>query len=121
MQPADHRRHRPGAGGGTLLDETVVAVVSEMGRTPKLNGEGGKDHWPVTSALVLGAGVAGGRVLGGTDDNLDAVPTDLSTGAPAGDGSPIDYTSFTAGVLSLVGVDPSIHLPNAEPLHALRA
>ncbi|HMJ16643.1 MAG TPA: DUF1501 domain-containing protein, partial [Polyangiaceae bacterium] len=42
-----------------LLSRTVVVVLSEMGRTPKLNAGGGKDHWPVTSALVFGAGVRG--------------------------------------------------------------
>ncbi len=117
----DELSSRPGVAGGTLLDETVVAVVSEMGRTPKLNGEGGKDHWPVTSAMVLGGGVSGGRVLGGTDDTLDALPTDLDTGVVQGDGSPIDYSSFSAGILELIGVDASAHLPNAEPLHALGA
>src|SRR5262249_48705796 len=41
--------------GSKLIDETVVVAVSEMGRTPKLNADKGKDHWPVTSAMVFGA------------------------------------------------------------------
>lgn len=113
---------RPGKhGGGSLLDETVVAVVSEMGRTPKLNAGGGKDHWPVTSALVLGGGLPGGRVLGGTTDTLAARPMDLGTGASAESGVQLQYGNFAAGLLAALGVEPGDHLPNAEPFHALGA
>jgi uncharacterized protein (DUF1501 family) len=108
------------ASGSSLLDETVVAVVSEMSRTPKLNPANGKDHWPVTSAMVLGAGVAGGRVLGATDDLAAPLTIDLATGQL--DGSQhLDYDNFVAGVLNLVGVDATEHLPGSEPLHALQA
>lgn len=106
--------------GGSLLDETVIAVVSEMGRTPLLNAAGGKDHWPITSALVLGGGLPGGRVLGATDDALSGRPIDLVTGAPSEGGTTLAYGNFAAGLLEAVGVDASVHLPNAEPLHALR-
>ncbi len=112
---------RPGsAPGSRMIDETVVVVVSEMGRTPKLNSNQGKDHWPVTSALVLGSGVAGGRVIGSTDDRLGSVGLDLATGAPETDGASLQYASFATGVLSLVGVDPTEHL-QAAPLDALQA
>jgi uncharacterized protein (DUF1501 family) len=109
------------ATGARLLDETVVAVVSEMSRTPKLNPAGGKDHWPSTSALVLGAGVAGGRVLGATDDLAAPVKVDLATGRPDGAAQHLDYDNFVAGVLNLVGVDAAEHLPGSEPLDALQA
>jgi hypothetical protein len=113
---------RPGKhGGGSLLDETVVAVVSEMGRTPKLNASNGKDHWPVTSAMVLGGGLPGGRVLGGTTDTLAARPMDLVTGASTESGVQLQYGNFAAGLLAALGVDPEDHLPNAEPFHALGA
>jgi uncharacterized protein (DUF1501 family) len=118
----DQLAAKPGkAGGATLLDETVVAVVSEMGRTPLLNMTGGKDHWPVTSALLLGGGLAGGRILGGTTDLLAARAVDLATGMPSDGGKQLQYSNFAAGLLAAVGVDPAVHLPNAEPLHALRA
>lgn len=111
---------RPGAASGNaLIDETLVVVVSEMGRTPMHNEQGGKDHWPVTSALVIGGGVAGGRVLGGTDAMLQGQTVDLQTGAPAADGSALQYGNFAAGILALAGVDPGAYLPNSEPLHAL--
>ena len=112
----------PGSAAGTMLiDETVVVVVSEMSRTPKLNATGGKDHWPVTSALVMGAGVAGGRVIGASNDTLEGATIDLVSGNPTGDGVQLQYGNLAAGLLHLVGVDPSIHLPNSEPLHALMA
>jgi uncharacterized protein (DUF1501 family) len=95
--------------------------VSEMGRTPLLNATGGKDHWPVTSALLLGGGVPGGRVLGGTTDLLAARSVDLATGMPAQGGKQLQYSNFAAGLLAAVGVDPAVYLPNAEPLHALHA
>lgn len=104
-----------------LLDDTVVVVASEMGRTPRLNSSMGKDHWPVTSALVLGAGVAGGRVVGATTDALDAAPVDFSTGAVDPKGRPITYADLAAGLLKLVGVDPSAHILNGEPLDAISA
>jgi hypothetical protein len=74
----------------------------------------------VTSAMVLGAGVAGGRVLGATDDLAAPMTLDLMTGQL--DGSQhLDYDNFVAGVLNLVGVDAGEHLPGSEPLHALQA
>jgi hypothetical protein len=104
-----------------LLDDTVVVVASEMGRTPRLNAAQGKDHWPVTSALVLGAGVAGGRVVGATTDALDAAPVDFTTGAVDPKGRPIAYADLAAGLLQHVGVDPSEFIPTGAPLDALSA
>ena len=63
-----------------IVDDTVVLVASEMGRTPRHNGEGGKDHWPWTSAMLVGAGVAGGRAYGQTDEWLQPAPIDLVSG-----------------------------------------
>lgn len=57
-----------------LLDETLVIVTGEFGRTPKINKDAGRDHWgPVMSLLLAGAGVKGGRVIGATD-NIAAYP-----------------------------------------------
>lgn len=104
-----------------LLDETLVVVVSEMGRTPKLNRDAGKDHWPVTSALVLGAGVRGNRVLGATGDGLEARTIELASGVPASDGKQLQAGNFVAGVLEAVGVDPAQYLPGVEPFRAFMA
>jgi uncharacterized protein (DUF1501 family) len=54
-----------------LSERLVIVVTSDFGRGPMYNNTGaagGKDHWPVTSALLMGPGIAGGRVIGATDD-----------------------------------------------------
>jgi len=89
-----------------LLQSTAVVVMSEMTRTPRLNDDNGKDHWPTTSALLLGSGLHGGRVFGGTDDNLDAQAVDLASGALTSGGTLLRYDHFAAGLLQWVGVDP---------------
>jgi hypothetical protein len=101
------------------LDRTVVVVMSEMGRTPKLNASGGKDHWPVTSAFVFGGGVAGGRLVGGSDDALGAKSIDLRTGAADASGKQVQTGNFVAGVLALAGVDAAPYLAGVEPIHAI--
>lgn len=70
----------PGANGQPLSERTRVLVLSEMGRQPVLNSQLGKDHWPITSALLVGSGVAGGRVIGATDDSLAPLPVHLASG-----------------------------------------
>lgn len=51
-----------------MLQETRVAVISDMGRTPRLNARGGRDHHKeVWTNLVAGAGIEGGTVIGGSD------------------------------------------------------
>lgn len=56
------------APGRTLLDETLVLVSGEFGRTPgPLNGQAGRDHFLRYTALLAGGGVRGGRVIGRTD------------------------------------------------------
>jgi hypothetical protein len=51
-----------------LLDSTLVVVVGEFGRTPRVNDKAGRDHWEhCYSALVAGGGVRGGRVVGESD------------------------------------------------------
>lgn len=119
----DELAARSGQNGGSMLDETVVAVVSEMGRTPRRNAAKGKDHWPVTSALVFGAGVSGGRTVGGTDDELQAMNVDLATGEARADGSgtQLQYTNLAAGILGLVGADASTYFPGSEAFDAIRA
>jgi uncharacterized protein (DUF1501 family) len=105
---------RPGRQAGTtMLDDTVVAVISEMSRTPRLAGDPahlGKGHWPLTSELVIGAGVAGGRVFGSTTPDMQGVVVDLATGAPLATGMQPMYSHFVAGVLALCGVDSTSHL-----------
>ncbi len=107
--------------GNKMIDETVVMVLSEMSRTPRLNGGSGKDHWPSTSCMVMGSGVAGNRAYGGTDDNQSARLVDLQSGQADDGGSPLMAENVIAAVLSIVGVSPATYLPDVEPLHALIA
>jgi uncharacterized protein (DUF1501 family) len=51
-----------------LLETTLVLVIGDFGRTPKVNFSGGRDHWPRSFSVALaGAGIQGGRVIGKTD------------------------------------------------------
>ena len=51
-----------------LLDSTLVCVISEFGRTPKVNKDAGRDHWPkVFSSILAGGGIKGGMTYGTTD------------------------------------------------------
>ncbi|MBI3822370.1 MAG: DUF1501 domain-containing protein [Planctomycetes bacterium] len=59
-----------------LLQETVVAVLSEFGRTPRLNGRGGRDHYPdAWTNFLAGGNIRGGQVIGSTD-RIGARPHD---------------------------------------------
>jgi uncharacterized protein (DUF1501 family) len=59
-----------------LLDETLVVCMAEFGRTPKMNGRAGRDHWgPVFSIAMAGGGVRGGVVYGASD-RLGAEPAE---------------------------------------------
>ena len=59
-----------------LRDQIVVVMQSEMGRTPTYNNNNGKDHWSIGSAMFLGAGIHGNRLVGATDDQQFLVPID---------------------------------------------
>ncbi len=51
-----------------MLDDTTVVAWGEFGRTPKINKDGGRDHWPnVSCALLAGGGMKTGQVIGATD------------------------------------------------------
>jgi hypothetical protein len=78
-----------------LLDETLVVVIGEFGRTPKINANGGRDHWgPVFSFALAGAGIRGGQVYGASDKQ----------GAyPAVD--PLRPHDLTATIFHLLGID----------------
>ena len=68
------------------LDETLIMVSTEFGRTPKINGTAGRDHWPkVFSVVLAGGGVKRGTIFGSSnavasepeDDPIE--PPDLAT------------------------------------------
>jgi len=56
-----------------IKDKLFIMVTSDFGRTPKYNTGAGKDHWNVTSVLLSGPGIRGGRVIGKTDEGHKAL------------------------------------------------
>ncbi|RME28443.1 MAG: DUF1501 domain-containing protein [Deltaproteobacteria bacterium] len=114
-------RTLPGSSGGSLADELVIVVLSEMGRMPLLNGARGKDHWTWTSAMVVGAGVAGGQVIGGFDEGLFGRGVDLESGAVV-DGNPTLLPGHLGATLLALGdVDPGAYVEGAEVIGAMLA
>jgi RNA polymerase sigma factor (sigma-70 family) len=61
-----------------LLEQTLIVWMGEFGRTPRINANGGRDHYPIAfSAVLAGAGVKGGQTIGKTSNdgfNVDARP-----------------------------------------------
>lgn len=87
-----------------LLDDTLVIVMGEFGRTPKLNSRGGRDHWPrVFSVVLAGGGVQGGQVIG-SSDRVGESPHD----------NPITPNDLACTIYTLLGVDPNLELHTAD-------
>jgi uncharacterized protein (DUF1501 family) len=87
-----------------LLDDTLVVLVGEFGRTPRISKGGtgvpGRDHWPSCySALLAGAGVRGGAVYGASDSTAAYVKDD-----------PVSLEDFTATLYTALGIDPATRL-----------
>ena len=78
-----------------LLDSTLVLVASEFGRTPKINNDAGRDHWPkVFSSVMAGGGIARGLSYG----KSDATATE-----PLED--PVSPENWAATIYNLLGID----------------
>lgn len=82
--------------GRGLLEETLVVVMGEFGRTPTINRSGGRDHWGnVFSVALAGGGVPGGIVIGASDDK-GAMPTER----------PVRPPDLAATIFRLLGIPP---------------
>lgn len=91
-----------------LLDETLVIVMGEFGRTPKLNTSAGRDHWPrVFSVLLAGAGIPGGQVIGSSDRSAES-PADR----------PVTPSDLAATIYQLLGIDSELtfHTTDGRPV-----
>jgi hypothetical protein len=87
-----------------LLGRTLVAAAGEFGRTPKVNKDGGRDHWGAAqSVLFAGGGATGGQVIGRTDKH-GAYPTDR----------PVSPEDFLATIHTALGVSPQAELHDRE-------
>ena len=94
-----------------LLDSTLVVMMGEFGRTPKINALGGRDHWPrAGSVLFAGGGVRGGQVIGETDA-YGETPAER----------PVRPEDIAYSMLKLLGVNPAkeYHTPSGRPLKIL--
>jgi hypothetical protein len=93
-----------------LQEDTLVVVMSEFGRTPRLNKDAGRDHWPEAQTILLaGAGIPGGSVHGSTD---------RFAAYPASD--PVTPPDLGQTILHLLGVpdDLVLHDPQGRPIRA---
>ena len=105
-----------------LLDTTLVVVMGEMGRSPKVNAKSGRDHWPQCGfSLLFGGGTKGGFVLGRTDAQA-AYPVDR----------PVSAGDMVATIYHLLGVTSGTTVPDlggrpvnishgGEPIHEVIA
>ncbi len=104
-----------------MLDDVTVLVWGEFGRTPRINQQGGRDHWPeVGPAMLFGGGVRGGCVIGQTDRLGGKVVS-----------RPVSYQEVFATIYNRLGIDvantvltdptgrPQFLLDSAEPIREL--
>jgi hypothetical protein len=91
-----------------LLDSTLVMVTTEFGRTPKINGTAGRDHYPkVFSIMLAGGGVKRGNIHGASD---------ATGGEP--DSDPLSVPDLAATVYNQLGIDPDkvLYAPGPRPI-----
>jgi Protein of unknown function (DUF1501) len=91
-----------------LLDETLIVMMGEFGRTPKVNKNAGRDHHGrANSVLVCGAGVPQGQVIGRTDNNGDT-PVDR----------PVTPADLATVIYNKLGIDPETKYdaPDGRPI-----
>ena len=94
-----------------MQDEVVLVVWGEFGRTPRINGGGGRDHWsPAMSALVAGGGLRMGQVVGATTAKGER-PKDR----------PYTVPQLLSTLYRTIGIDPSQTFPNGSgrPMYVL--
>ena len=91
-----------------LLSSTLVCVASEFGRTPKINANSGRDHWPkVFSTLMAGGGIKGGLVYGKSDATASEPEEDA-----------VSVEDWAATIYNRIGIVPDKELmaPGDRPI-----
>jgi hypothetical protein len=84
------------------LGETLVVVMGEFGRSPRVNAAAGRDHWPRCYSLLLaGGGVRGGYVFG-KSDRIGSDPAE----------NPVTPNDILATIYSVLGIPPEVELPD---------
>ena len=89
-----------------IREKTTVVVGSDFGRTPYYNVSNGKDHWPLTSMLVLQGSnvVTGGRVFGATSDDFNVEKINVTSGLPDTSGLVLEPAHVNQELRKLLGV-----------------
>ncbi len=90
------------------LNETLVVVASEFGRTPKINGSAGRDHWPkVYSVMMAGGGIKGGYVYGKSNST-----------ASEPDENPLTVEDWATTIYHCLGIvaDKELMAPGDRPI-----
>ena len=94
-----------------MLDDTLVITAGEFGRTPRINKDAGRDHWPqAQSILIAGGGYKHGQIVGSTDAKAE-----YPTSRPI---SPADFNAIVYHSLGLKN-DDTIPDRNGRPVHLL--
>jgi len=83
-----------------LLDSTLVVALGEFGRTPKINGNAGRDHWPDCYTVLLAGGGIQGGALYGSSDQMGAYPAT----------SPVTPADLAATIYWRFGIRPQTEL-----------
>ena len=95
-----------------MLEDVAIIAWGEFGRTPRINDNGGRDHWPrVGPALLAGGGLRVGQVIGETDRTASTVIS-----------RPITYKDVFATLYHTLGIDPhrvTINDPRGRPQYLL--
>jgi len=89
---------------GGMLEDTLVVITGEFGRTPKINAKGGRDHWGRLCTLALaGGGLKIGQVVGESPDKIEVPAT-----------TPITLQDLMATIFHMYGMDSRLQFANNQ-------
>lgn len=91
-----------------IANKTTVVVGSDFGRTPFYNSGNGKDHWNVTSMMVVRPTGNGGKVFGATNDEFNALAVNAQTGLADSSGIVITPAHVQKQLRKLAGIDETL-------------
>lgn len=87
-----------------MLDDTLVVWMGDMGRTPRINADAGRDHWSFCYSIVMaGGGIRGGQVYGASDRSA-AYPST----------NPVSPADVAATIYHCLGIDPRAHVTDQQ-------
>ena len=97
--------------GRGMLDDTLIVWMGEFGRTPRINQDSGRDHWPRSWSVVLGGGgLKGGQAVGETDkDGVEIVDREVGV---------MDVMATMAKVMG-INLETQYYTPNGRPIRLI--